>query len=343
MGGVRYGAGMSTPICRLRLLRVIFFTFTLVACMNPEDPTARRIWMQKATAYLPEPVSIARVGWKKFLEDWDFELLEITRAILLWEGKMVTPLDEELAAYEERTGVHLPRELHRGRIPYPGNTPEGRRLAMQAAELLTQFYREDFASMKRRRPDTLVDIFSWGDIIRNSSSGRPPATDEQIRAAEQRLGATLPPSYKEFLRLTNGWVLGDIYLTWVDRIDYLRNTEYQEWMVDMAGEFVPDDPVPDERYFNYSASQDPLTDMRREYIPGALVICGEFSDVRGIVMLNPAVVDEHGEWEAWLSKGMYDGFRRYRNFAQLMESLYLREIAENRLYADEIGANWHFR
>src|SRR5688500_671018 len=35
--------------------------------------------------------------------------------------------------------------------------------------------------------------------------GYPPATDDEIGAAEQRLGCMLPPSYKTFLKITNGW------------------------------------------------------------------------------------------------------------------------------------------
>src|SRR5437764_10786174 len=34
--------------------------------------------------------------------------------------------------------------------------------------------------------------------------GFPGATDEQLRATETRLGITLPPSYSEFLKATNG-------------------------------------------------------------------------------------------------------------------------------------------
>jgi hypothetical protein len=33
----------------------------------------------------------------------------------------------------------------------------------------------------------------------------PAASDDQIRQAEDRAGQTLPPSYKEFLRLHSGW------------------------------------------------------------------------------------------------------------------------------------------
>jgi cell wall assembly regulator SMI1 len=35
--------------------------------------------------------------------------------------------------------------------------------------------------------------------------GRPPASDSQISQAEERLGIALPPSYRTFLRVSNGW------------------------------------------------------------------------------------------------------------------------------------------
>ena len=37
--------------------------------------------------------------------------------------------------------------------------------------------------------------------------GHPGATEAQLAAAEQRLGRRLPPSYREFLQVTNGWRL----------------------------------------------------------------------------------------------------------------------------------------
>ncbi|MFI6695523.1 SMI1/KNR4 family protein [Streptomyces sp. NPDC050433] len=35
--------------------------------------------------------------------------------------------------------------------------------------------------------------------------GFPPAGEERIAALEQRLGATLPPSYRSFLAVSDGW------------------------------------------------------------------------------------------------------------------------------------------
>lgn len=43
--------------------------------------------------------------------------------------------------------------------------------------------------------------------------GYPGATEEQIARAEQRLNTKLPESYREFLKITNGWPAGGLFLT----------------------------------------------------------------------------------------------------------------------------------
>jgi cell wall assembly regulator SMI1 len=41
--------------------------------------------------------------------------------------------------------------------------------------------------------------------VRDRWLGFAPASEEEIAAAEARLGRTLPPSLREFLAVTNGW------------------------------------------------------------------------------------------------------------------------------------------
>ena len=43
------------------------------------------------------------------------------------------------------------------------------------------------------------------EVIAASWLGYPGATEEQIAAAEARLQTTLPPSYRDFLKVSNGW------------------------------------------------------------------------------------------------------------------------------------------
>src|SRR5262249_49675523 len=42
-------------------------------------------------------------------------------------------------------------------------------------------------------------------IIQSGWLGFTGASEEELAATEHRLGQPLPPSYREFLRLTNGW------------------------------------------------------------------------------------------------------------------------------------------
>src|SRR6266545_4801296 len=43
------------------------------------------------------------------------------------------------------------------------------------------------------------------EVIQSGWLGAPGATDEELRRAEARLGANLPPSYRSFLKVSNGW------------------------------------------------------------------------------------------------------------------------------------------
>jgi len=54
------------------------------------------------------------------------------------------------------------------------------------------------------------------DVIASGWLGYPGATEEQIEGAEARLGARFPPSYRAFLKVSNGWrqVTQSIYKLW---------------------------------------------------------------------------------------------------------------------------------
>ena len=43
------------------------------------------------------------------------------------------------------------------------------------------------------------------EVLARGWLGEPPATEDAIAAAELRLGLTLPPSFKSFYRVANGW------------------------------------------------------------------------------------------------------------------------------------------
>ncbi len=62
------------------------------------------------------------------------------------------------------------------------------------------------------------------DMISNQWLGYPGASESEITQAESRLGVKLPPSYRQFLGVSNGWCNSD----WTDL--ELYGTEQIEWL-----------------------------------------------------------------------------------------------------------------
>lgn len=65
------------------------------------------------------------------------------------------------------------------------------------------------------------------EAVETRRLGSPGATEEQIAKAESRLGVTLPPSYWEFLKVTNGWRQPDAF--WPSNAGSLWAIQQVEW------------------------------------------------------------------------------------------------------------------
>jgi hypothetical protein len=141
--------------------------------------------------------------------------------------------------------------------------------------------------------------------------GYPGASEAQIRQTENRLKTRLPQTYREFLKITNGWPTAGPYvgrilpvheIEWVAarRRDWLEN-----WKLGMKFGFGID---------NLSAIRD-LLGFDHDLLEGGLQISNE--DV-GIYLLIPGLKSEAGEWEAWCFEGE-TGAIRHRSFWDLMQ------------------------
>lgn len=69
------------------------------------------------------------------------------------------------------------------------------------------------------------------DLFNSGWLGRPGAGEAAVAALEQRLGVRLPPSYREFLKFSNGWqtfgrfVTNPGHLFSTDDVDWVRSRE----------------------------------------------------------------------------------------------------------------------
>jgi tetratricopeptide (TPR) repeat protein len=153
--------------------------------------------------------------------------------------------------------------------------------------------------------------------------GAPGASDGAIADAEKKLGTTLPQSYKEFLKASNGLKQpimgmpatgGDFWP--VEEIDWLR-VRNQEW-IDVWGQ-ADETEVSDEEYFVYGPDQDSCL-FRTEYVSKCLEISHDGD--AGIYLLNPEIKDSSGEWEAWHLASWMPGATRYRSFQEMLKAHY---------------------
>ena len=153
--------------------------------------------------------------------------------------------------------------------------------------------------------------------------GFDPAGKPDLEELEDRLGMSLPPSYRSFLLVSNGWRRTTF------AIDYIRPAAEVEWFGVENEHWVDTysgrgSELADEAYYDYS--QGSASDYRAEHMKSLIQI----SDVDdGVYLLNPEAATPDGEWEAWFFANWVPGAVRYPSFAHLMVQQYLSFARQN--------------
>lgn len=183
------------------------------------------------------------------------------------------------------------------------------------------------------RKQAINDIQAIRECRQQNWFGYPGATEDQIKAAEARLGKKLPPSYRAFLKVSNGWRETTPFIQNLGSTEDIRwfATKYPDWLnqwirryrvapaasVNGAATALP---VSDQHYFVYGEAQD-CRKLRVNYLKNALAISA--ASEASIYLLNPEVITEEGEWEAWFLADWLPGADRYPSFQALMEAEYI--------------------
>ncbi|MFE7611545.1 SMI1/KNR4 family protein [Streptomyces celluloflavus] len=135
-----------------------------------------------------------------------------------------------------------------------------------------------------------------------------PASEERIAAMEERLGRRMPPSYREFLKVSDGWrhAGGFVWLLAGSTDARWHNNESE--LAEIFEEHLDDDAGPDER-------RD--ADIWRR----GLQLDVE-SDITH-VLLDPEDVDEDGEWAVYIwASWRAEPPERYANFVEFMRDMH---------------------
>jgi hypothetical protein len=114
--------------------------------------------------------------------------------------------------------------------------------------------------------------------------GFPPASEERIAAMEERLGRRMPPSYRAFLRISDGWRHAGGFVWRLAGTGHARWHDNESGLAEFIEEHLDEDAGPEERH---------EADVWRR----GLQIDVE-SDAT-LVLLDPGDVDERGEWAVY--------------------------------------------
>jgi cell wall assembly regulator SMI1 len=143
--------------------------------------------------------------------------------------------------------------------------------------------------------------------------GESGASEAEIALAEERIGVRLPPSYRAFLAETNGFdhIGPFIYRLYnAAEIEWFR-VRNQDWVEAYQ---IGDDISPEE----HLANPDNCVRFRAAYLSSCLQISEEGDSA--VVLLNPEVVNDEGEWETWFFANWNPGATRYASFVAYVES-----------------------
>lgn len=165
----------------------------------------------------------------------------------------------------------------------------------------------------------------WNEFLRSFAAaiggewpGSPALSEEHLLSVENRLKIKLPPSYRAFLLVSNGWRRASRevpVLRPVEKIEWFKK-EHRDWVqayvdpMQGMGALLP----AEQDYFNYGGEKS--SDFEPKHLAHALCI-SEIGD-DAVLLLNPMVIWPDGEWEAWLFANWIPGAIRYRSFADWM-------------------------
>jgi hypothetical protein len=260
-----------------------------------------------ADRFLIQKVSVAQFNWCPFLENWNTEALKVILLGLRKQGIADVEEQQNVALRDTASdvGVAIQEELFspiNESSDFEAVSEAQRRIAVIDALLLPRLAKK-WPNLSDRWPG-LTDEYEWA-VLRNGGHFYPPVSEAAIIEKEHRLGLTLPPSYKNFLRCSNGWITWSLFLTSVDKIDWLknRNPTWMEWDAERI-------KISDKDYFVYGKGQDPVK-IRTEYLHRCIEISDPLQEVNCTFLLNPEVVFPDGEWEVWFLASWEAGARRF--------------------------------
>lgn len=155
--------------------------------------------------------------------------------------------------------------------------------------------------------------------------GRPGADEAAIAAAEERLGRRLPPSYRAFLAVSDGWHVDETV-----GVYQLGGAADIRWFGDPHGMTS---------LYEENLGDDPREEDVRLAGMWKRALQLETDSDMSHALLDPGDVDADGEWALYVYKGWSGELpRRYPSFRAYMEAMYRRFHADRSQDTDFVNA-----
>jgi hypothetical protein len=309
---------------------IAFHGFVGITSANSETkPMKKNAILQHPLC--PPYLSIDELGWEIFLKQWDREAFEFLKTEILrfgMEGAGKPDSDIEKDKYEQyihRTetdlNVFLPRELFYGGVAYPPRNLVEEQIAEEKFRAVQEALEKLFAYNSTIYGDPEQQVLIRGTHL------FPPASEQEIQSAETHFGVQLPRSYKDFLRVSNGCLLG---LNWslmpIAKIGWTRDL-HDQFNKESIVEYIADgQDVPDEVYYQYDdlgITKENFPFYRvKKFLNGLLITDPKRThQLTDIYPCFPKSPYQDGEWEVFSMNGT-----RARSFKHMMEYRYLVNI-----------------
>ncbi|SHN74119.1 SMI1/KNR4 family protein [Cryptosporangium aurantiacum] len=172
--------------------------------------------------------------------------------------------------------------------------------------------------------------------------GYEPASEESIAAAEERLGVRLPPSYRAFLAVSDGWrafspfiweLLPSARVGWFREVspawleawdaDKFVPRETGLWQRTLEEEGIDPEDLPDwdEDDFYDDGAEEWSPDAPPRLMARALQVSGDGDSA--VLLLDPSDVGPDGEWAGYFLANWAAGTHgRHASFAELVRAEY---------------------
>jgi|GEM_PF-5371443 len=167
------------------------------------------------------------------------------------------------------------------------------------------------------------------EIERNGGVLRPPATEDAIRATEDRLGVRLPASYRSFLLISDGAYASSLGMEmWGDRSGFLA-VEHVVWLRDVHPSWVELWCNNDSGFLRWVDGEqvfEPYVPTHPHPQPGERVVVDDFDPAANTLLISAVFEtymdilvpsDANDEWEMWSTHK--EGADAYHCFADALD------------------------